>query len=136
MVKIVLGVIVGFITWSIFWLGSDQVLQIASPSWYGAHQQAFELAVANREPFNANSTILILHIIRSIIASLMAGFLAAVVSGENRRSPFALGIVLLVVGIVVEAFAWPYAPVWYHVIFIALLLPMTIFGGKLKRTSA
>lgn len=28
--------------------------------------------------------------------------------------------------------SWPYVPVWYHVIFTALLIPMAIMGGRLK----
>ncbi len=33
------------------------------------------------------------------------------------------------------ALSWPYVPLWSHVLFTALLLPMTITGGKLKATT-
>lgn len=128
----VLGVIVGFVAWSIIWVGSDEVLKMASPMWYGAHQLGFEKAINNNEPFAADTTILIMHLVRNAIVSIMCGFLAAFVAGENKRTPLVLGIVLLVVGIAVEAYAWNYAPAWYHLLFVALLVPMTMLGGKLK----
>lgn len=132
MVKIVLGVIAGFVAWSILWVGSDQVLMLASPAWYGAHQLGFEKAITNGEPFAADTTILIMHVVRSAIISIMSGFLAAFIAGENRRAPLILGVILLIVGIAVEAYAWNYAPAWYHIIFVLLLIPMTLLGGKLK----
>lgn len=136
MVKIVLGVIAGFVAWSILWVGSDQVLMTASPNWYGAHQLGFEKAVTNGEPFAADTTILFMHLVRNAIISVMSGFLAAFIAGENRRAPMILGIILLLVGIAVEAFAWNYAPAWYHILFVLLLVPMTMLGGKLKQAPA
>jgi len=135
MLKIVLGVVVGFVAWSILWVGSDQVLMMASPNWYGAHQLGFEKAVTNQEPFSADSTILIMHLFRNAIISIMSGFLAAFVAGENKKSPLGLGIILLIVGVLVEAMAWNYAPAWYHIVFVVLLVPMPIIGGKLKQAS-
>lgn len=135
MLKIVLGVVAGFVAWSILWVGSDQVLMMASPNWYGAHQLGFEKAVTNQEPFSADSTILIMHLFRNAIISIMSGFLAAFVAGENKKSPLGLGIILLIVGVLVEAMAWNYAPAWYHIVFVVLLVPMTIIGGKLKQAS-
>ena len=136
MLKIVLGVIAGFVAWSILWVGSDQVLMIASPTWYGAHQLDFALAMANQMSFEADTTVLIMHIIRSIIISIISGFLAAIVAGENRRAPLILGVLLLLFGAMVEVMAWNYLPIWYHVVFLALLVPMTILGGKLKQAPA
>jgi hypothetical protein len=132
MVKIILGIIAGFIAWSIIWVGSDQVLMMASPDWYGAHQLGFERAMTNKDAFVPDSTILVMHIVRSIITSLMAGFLAVVISGEHLKTTWGLGILLLLAGIAVEALAWNYLPIWYHLIFLVLLIPMTIVGGKLK----
>jgi hypothetical protein len=135
MLRIILGVVVGFIAWSIVWVGSDQALISFSPAWYGAHQLGFQTAMFNQQPFTADTTILLMHIFRSVIISIMAGFIAAVVAGENRKSPLALGVVLLLFGIAVQAMAWSYLPIWYHLIFLLLLIPMTILGGKMKQTA-
>lgn len=137
MLKIVLGVVAGFVAWSIIWIGSDQVLAMASPGWYGAHQTAMELALVNGESFAAESTIMLIRLAISIVATLMSAFLAVVIAGENRRTPMALGILLLIVGIGFQVgLLWKIMPIWFHLIFLALLIPMSIFGGKLKGTAS
>ncbi|MGB7207623.1 MAG: hypothetical protein WBD27_03080 [Pyrinomonadaceae bacterium] len=135
MVRIVLGVIVGFIAWSILWLGSDQVLRSASPGWYGAHELRFEGAKINETPFVADTMMLILHLVRSVIISFMSGFLAAIVANESKKTTLVLGILLLAFGIFVQLDVWKFIPVWYHFLFLFLLIPMTMMGGKLKRST-
>lgn len=134
MLRIVLGVIAGFIAWSVVWVGSDALL-ISLVPWYGVHQHAFEAAVFNKGPFVADRAILMMHLVRAIIISIMAGFIAALVAGENKKAPLALGALLFVFGFFVQAMVWIYLPVWYHIAFLALLIPMTIAGGKMRRTA-
>lgn len=137
MLKVVLGVIVGFVAWSIIWIGSDQVLGMASPGWYGAHQTAMELALVNGESFAADSTIMLIRLAISIVATLMSTFLAVVIAGEYRRTPVALGILLLIVGIGFQVgLLWKVMPGWFHLVFLALLIPMSMLGGKLKQTAS
>lgn len=132
MVRLILGIIVGFAAWSILWLGSDQVLMLASPDWYGAHQLGFEKAMFNRTDFIPDPAILVMHIFRAVIVSIMAGFLAAFIANENSRSTLILGVLLFAFGLLVQIAAWNYIPIWYHIIFLALLIPMTIAGGKMR----
>ena len=134
MLRVILGVIAGFIAWSILWVGSDQVM-MGAIGWYGEHQLAFEKAMTNGDAFTADTTILAMHIVRSIVISIMSGFLAAIIANENRRSTLILGIVLFLFGAGVEAVAWKYLPIWYHVVFLALIIPMTILGGKLRKSA-
>ena len=135
MVRIILGVIAGFVAWSIIWVGSDQVLMSVWPDWYGAHQLAFQRAMFNKAAFDPDRTILVMHLCRSVVISVMSGFLAAVVAGENRKAPLALGILLLIFGAMVQAMAWNYIPVWYHITFLFLLVPTTLLGGRLKSSA-
>jgi hypothetical protein len=135
MARIALGVIVGFLAWAIMWVGSEKILSAVWPEGYGAHQRAFEAAVANGGQFTADTTLLLMHIVQSSIVSLMSGFLAAMIAGENKRAPLALGFLLVAFGLLKAVLSWPYVPIWYHVIFTALLIPMTMMGGKLKTTS-
>lgn len=135
MIRIILGVIVGFIAWSILWIGSDQVLRSASPSWYGAEQTALEKALFNNTEFAANTLILLFQLVRSFIISILSGFLCAFVATENRRSTVILGILLLVFGLFVQIGIWNHLPVWYHIIFLGALTPMTVIGGRIKRDS-
>jgi hypothetical protein len=69
------------------------------------------------------------------IVSVMAGSLAALIAGENTRAPSVLGFLLLAMGLLKAVMSWQYVPIWYHVIFTAILLPLAIMGGKLIATS-
>jgi hypothetical protein len=133
MVKVVLGVIAGFVAWTILWLGSNALLMTLSPNWYGAGYLGLEQAIGLDQVFQLDSGILVLDLVRSVIISVISGFLAAVVAGENRRTPIILGLLLLMVGIAFQAMAWKYVAIWYHIAFLALLIPMTIVGAKLKK---
>lgn len=132
MLKIILGVIAGFVAWSIIWVGSDQVLMLVSPKWYGAHQLAFERAFRNQEPFTADTAVLALHLLRAFVISVLSGFLSSFVAGENRKTPLVLGILLLAVGLMVEILVWQYLPIWYHISFLLILIPSSLIGGRLK----
>ena len=135
MVRIVLGVIAGFLAWSIVWVGSEKILSAIWPEGFGAQQRAFQEAVANGGEFTADTTLLLTHIVLGSIVSVMSGFLAALIAGENMRAPLVLGFLLVALGVLKAVLSWPYVPIWYHVIFTALLMPMTIMGGKLKTTT-
>lgn len=134
--RIVWGVIAGFFGWSIVWVGSEKLLSAISPVWFGAHQLAFTAAIKNGGQFSADTTILLMQIVLGSIVSAMAGFLAALIARENKRAPLILGLLLLAIGLVKVVMSWPYVPIWHHVIFTALLIPMTIMGGKLNRRPA
>lgn len=134
-VRIVLGVIAGFIAWSIAWVGGEKILSAMMPEGFGAQQRAFQAAVENGGQFTADTTLLLTHIVLGSIVSVISGFLAALIAREKRRAPLVLGFLLLALGLLKAVLSWPYVPLWYHVIFTALLLPMTIMGGKLKTTT-
>ena len=131
MARIVLGFIAGFFAWVIVWVGSEKILSAIWPEGFGAHQRAFEEAVKNGGQFTADTTLLLIQIVLGSIVSVMSGFLAALIAGENIRAPLVLGFLLLALGLLKVVLSWPYVPIWHHVIFTALLLPMTIMGGKL-----
>ena len=94
----------------------------------------FETAAFNETPFAADTTILILDLVRSGIISLMSGFLAVFVANEAKKTTIVLGVLLLAFGLYVQLSVWKYIPIWYHLLFLLLLVPMTIMGGKLKKT--
>jgi|SRR6188472_900821 len=135
MVRIILGAVAGFFAWSIVWVGSEKLLSAIWPQWYGAHQVAFEAAIANGGQFTPDTTILLMNIVRGSIVSAMSGFLAAVIAGENKRSPLILGVLLLAFDLLIVVLSWRLVPLWYGIIFTALLIPMTIIGGRLKKTT-
>lgn len=134
MVRIILAIIVGFIVWSILWVGSDMILMSVLPDWYGKHHKELEAAVTNKTAFMSDSVILLIGLIRSMMFSIISGFLAALIAKENVKSTLGLGILLLAFGIFIQSVYWNYAPLWYHLSFLILLIPMTVLGGKLKKS--
>ncbi len=133
--KIILGVIVGFIVWSIIWVGTDALLTTFSPDWYGKNSIEFQKAAESGQPFKTETLMMIFALCLSIICSLIAGFTAVLIAKENFISTLILGILLLLVGLLVEIAYWNYFPLWYHFLFLFLLIPMTILGGKLKKVA-
>ena len=134
MVRIGLGVIAGFFSWAILWFGGEKILSAIWPKWFGAHQLAFQAAIEHGGQFTADTTILLMHIVLASIVSVISGFLAALIAGENKRAPLILGFLLVAFGLLKVVMSWPYVPIWYHVIFTALLIPVTMVGGRLKTT--
>lgn len=134
--RIILGAIAGFIFWSIVWLGSERLLSAIWPEWYGANQSAFEAAVNNGGAFTADTTILLMNIVRGSIISVMSGYLAAHIARENWLSSIILSFLLVAFGLLVVFMSWSLIPVWYHVVFTLLLIPMTILGGRLKTSTS
>lgn len=132
MIRIVLAVIAGFFAWLFAWVGLEKILSAIWPEWYGAHQLAFEAALLIGSPFTPDSTILLIHILCASIVSLMSGFLAIMIAGQSKRAPQILSALLLALGLAKMVMSWPLVPIWYHASFTALLIPMTILGGKLK----
>ena len=133
MLRIILGVIAGFVVWSILWVGLGEVLSLILPDWYGKTSSDFRSAVAAQTPYALSSGVLIWLLVQSVICSLIAGYVAALIARENVKSTLLLGILLLFFGIFVQSTHWNYMPLWYHIPFLLLLIPMTIMGGKLKK---
>lgn len=131
--KLILGIIVGFIVWSILWVGSDAVIAALLPNWYGKVLVDFQEAITKGTPYTVDSTILVLSLIRSVICSIIAGLLAVLISKEQAKTTIGLGILLLLFGIFVQSAIWSYYPLWYHLIFLILLIPITVLGGKLRK---
>jgi hypothetical protein len=121
--RIVLGVVVGFIVWSVIFVGGESLMRAVAPA-----------TVAPVDATYVGSPLLLLgYLLRSVFASVAAGFVAAVLARENSKTPLILGVVFLIVGLLVQISAWSVLPVWYHLTFLVLLIPMTMLGGKLKQ---
>jgi hypothetical protein len=68
----------------------------------------------------------------SVVCSLAAGVVAAKIPVTRVGGTVVImAILLLVTGIVVQVAAWPVMPVWYHVMFLALIVPVCLTGAWL-----
>ena len=134
MVRIILGIITGFIVWSIVWVGGEQTL---AKFWadFGSHSLEAEKAFRNGTSIDGNVVFAAVNLIRSFLTSVIAGYMTARVAGEYKRSTSVLGVILFLVGVAVEYMFWNIAPIWYHISFVLFLIPMTILGGRLRRSN-
>lgn len=114
-----LGILLGFVLWTVLWLAGSFAIGLACP---GAFPKAGEFQVSDR---NALLALLLL----AAVCSLGAGCVAARRAGRGARAVSILGGILLAVGAAVEAANWKVMPVWYHLAFLALLVPLTLLGG-------
>ena len=121
------GVVVGFLVWSVLWLSFTMGAQALFPD------------VIDPTRRLEHTGVLLAYVLASVVASVASGFVCAAVRGDASRptAVWTLAVVLLVVGIAVEVSYWALMPAWYHLLFLALLVPATVWGGSLygRRTA-
>lgn len=122
MAKMVIAVIAGFALWSLLWVGGNQVLTRVSPA-------MFKPSEGQIPPIFALVVLLVLSIVCSVLSGGLAGFLCR----TSMTPVWVLAGLLLVTGILVERGYWDLLPLWYHVTFLSLLVPVSVFGGFLAQ---
>lgn len=119
--RVALGVIAGIVLWSLLWLGGNAVAVAAMPDLIASGERVDHLGV------------LLGYLGWSMILSVLAGYVtAALADTAAMRAVWILAFVLLAMGIFFETSSWDLTPTWYHVVFLALLIPMTVLGGRTK----
>lgn len=119
MVRSILSVLAGFAAWTVLWLASNAAVMAVAPGSF-------------REDGTTDSVgILVLILVLSVVFSVVAGWLCAKLARRNAMAhALGLGVVLLIVGVFVQMQYWDVMPVWYHVLFLALLIPGALLGGR------
>jgi hypothetical protein len=121
MLRGVLGVVAGFILWSVMWVSAGTALQAAAPASY-----------PQAGPIHSAPAAVLLVI--SIVCSLASGRAASIAARSGRGGAvWTLGALLLAVGIFVQSQLWDAMPMWYHLSFLALLVPATLLGARPTR---
>ena len=119
MLRAVIGIIVGYTLWTAIWLGGNAVIfsDIAD-------------SIRRGEPTTRPGPYVGVLVL-SVVCSLAAGASAGAIAG--RRAPVTLASLLLLTGVGVQIGAWNMMPTWYHLSFLALLMPVTLLGGIIGR---
>jgi hypothetical protein len=125
MIRTALAAIAGYALWTALWLGGNA-------AFFG---EAADVVGAG-EPYTAAGP-LIGVIALSLVCSLAAGLIAAAIDRPHaRRAVVVMALLLLLTGIGVQAGVWSLMPVWYHLTFLALIVPTALFGGRLAPRAA
>ena len=119
--RMIIAVLAGAALWAVLWIGGTQAAAAAFPNLLAAEQ-----------PVTHTGTLLGL-IVYSVLLSVLAGYVTAAVAVGNRmRGVWILAVLQLALGLFVETSSWNLAPVWYHLVFLALIVPATAYGGALR----
>lgn len=118
MLRTIVAVVVGFVGWGLVFNGFYLGLTKVRPETF-----AEDLSTAD----GANLVILLVW---SAVTSVIIGWLAGFI-GKSTRAVLAVGVVNLLAGIGFQIMNWEMYPVWYHIPFLVLVLPMTLAGGRL-----
>jgi hypothetical protein len=120
MLNLVLSVIAGFVLWSVLWLGGGALVQKLFPGAVAANGAT------------SHSGLLVSLLGLSILASLAAGYVSRFFLQDPAAAPqLYLGVILLAVGIFVQRQYWTLMPLWYHLAFLALIIPVVLYGARL-----
>ena len=114
----ILAIVAGFALWSVLWLGGNRLVTGLFP---GAVKEDGSIDHAG-----ALAALLVF----AALVSLAAGYVVPLVSA-GANLPLILGGLLLFVGILVQRQYWNLMPLWYHIFFLALLIPAVVYGAGL-----
>ena len=121
MIRYILAVIAGSLSWTVLWLSFMAVLKSAQ-----------QLPTEPTAPVDRTSTLLML-LVGSVIFSIVAGYVTALIAGGSTYLPIIFLCALqLTLGVFFQLQAWQLMPMWYHLAFLLLLTPATLIGGWLR----
>ena len=120
MLRSILAVIAGSVTWMVTALGMDALLM--SLGWFGAGQKVESVP------------LLLFTMSYALGFSVLGGYVAAAIARRREIAhAFVLGLIQLAMGIAATVNFWDTAPAWYHFTFLALLVPANVLGGRLRQ---
>ena len=86
---------------------------------------------------STSERILLFVLLLSIVCSLVAGMVAAWLGKQNAAQAVLItGVLLVLTGVGVQASVWSLMPVWYHLSFLLLILPVAMLGARLIKGSS
>ena len=120
MIMSIISIVAGYAVWTVLFLGGSAGIKTVMSSSHDAAGYSSDVAV------------LLTYLVLSMVASIAAGFVTAKVSKVKvKRDSLILAGALLATGIPVQISNWSLLPVWYNLAFLAMLVPLTIWGSTL-----
>jgi len=120
MSKNILAVIAGLVVWVIIVMAIGQIMRSSWPAY---------ASVATAMTFTLPMLVARLSI--NVVATLAAGLVTASIAPRSTLVRLMPGLLLLVAFIPEHIRLWDKFPVWYHLMFLVSLVPLTYIGGTL-----
>ena len=118
--KTVAGIVAGLIVWFVVATLVNLLFRVAWPGYAGVEST-----------LNFTLAMLFARLLLGALSSLCAGFVAAWVARGKAVAARVVGGALIVLFIPVHYGLWDKFPVWYHLLFLASLFPLTLLGARL-----
>ena len=120
MARNAIAVIVGLAVWIGVATVAGAIMRAAWPAY---------ASVADAMTFTLPMMIARLSI--GAVATVVAGWVAAIITRRSTLATLLPGVVLLAGFIPQHVMLWEKFPVWYHLTFLLSLIPLAFLGGKL-----
>lgn len=120
MMRSILAFIAGLLGWVVTASVLNRLLRLGMPGYLAAEPTlAFTLAM------------LWARLILGAASSGVAGFVVARIAPTRAWLPLAVGVLLLMLFIPLHYTLWNKFPLWYHLVFLASLVPFVALGARL-----
>ena len=120
MLKQIAAVGVGVAVWSAVWMFSTTMLV-----------EFHVIPHSSDTPIHDPDTLFAL-LIGAAFTSMVAGYATAIFHPSSIRPVLCLGLLLVLMGAIVQSQFFDQMPLWYHVVFLTLLLPVCLVGARLR----
>jgi hypothetical protein len=114
------GVAAGLVAWMLFATLANMALRAALPG-YAEAEPAMKFTLA----------MMMARLLVGGASCAVAGWVAARIAKGSGWTAWVLGVALIAMFIPVHIGWWDRFPAWYHVTFLASLLPLTLLGAML-----
>ncbi len=116
--KNIVAVVAGYLFWTLIYLGGNAGVRSLRPN------------VHDENGITTDTSTLLIHLLMSVIASIVAGFVCAKLANDKSwKFVTILAVLLLATGLVMQLTLGAALPAWYNACFLVLLVPVTLVGG-------
>ena len=122
MVRSLLAVVTGFVTWLIVAQLVTFLIRALLPGYMAAEPTMhFTLAM------------MFARLAMGALASVLAGYATAAVARDKMIAVYVFAALLLLCFLPIHYKVWPNFPIWYHAFFLITLAPLVLLGALLQR---
>jgi hypothetical protein len=118
MIRRIVAVVLGLVTWMVVATVCDRLLRAAWDA-YAAAVPVFAFSLP----------MLFARLGEGALATISGGFVVAAVTRKSRGAALAMGVVLLLFFVPTHAMLWQRFPAWYHALFLLSLVPLTMLAS-------
>jgi len=124
MVRLILAVVAGLVTWMIVVTGIDHLLRAVLPGYLAAEPtMRFTLGM------------MFARLAMAAVTSIVAGYVTAVVARDRMIAAYICGALVLAPFVYIHVTHWSLFPIWYHLFFLITLLPLVLCGALIHQRS-